>query len=374
MKHWILLIWMTIFSTILVGCWDQRLLKDSSLILAIGYDQLDNKIMTTIAHPLSSLSGPNQSSPPHVSEILSASGDTARDAEVHMERKVPEKFDMSKVKVILLGKELASHGIFSILDSTYRDLRGPLNANVAIIKENAKDALSIKVRESMTISDYYSQLLHTSEQGGITKNENVQGIFPIILSQGKDFVVPYLTIEKEENKARLNGLAMFDDDKFSGTLGLKESSMFLILSDNKKKNLPLNFKVSNNNKKEDINFVSVQVLKIKRKIKIDDTDGNVKAKVKINVNLSIEEYPEDDLYEKKKIEKLNIKIQKNLNELAETTVEKMQKANCDALGIGQRVKAHHLETWKTLNWKKVYPEIPIEVEFTSEIIQHGIIN
>ncbi|MCJ8007657.1 Ger(x)C family spore germination protein [Lederbergia wuyishanensis] len=374
MKYRFPLIWMIIFTSILAGCWDQRLLKDNSLILAIGYDQLDGKIMTTISHPISSQGGPNQSSPPRENELLSSSGDTARDAEVHMERKVPEKFDMSKVKVILLGKELASHGIFSILDSTYRDLRGPLNAKIAIIKQNAKDGLSLNVRESMTISDYYSELLHTSEQGGITKNENVQSIFPIILSEGKDFVVPYMTIEKKENKAKIIGLAMFDDDKFSGTLGLKESSMFLILSDSKKKNLPLNFKVSNKYKKEDKNYVSIQVLKIKRKIKIDDTGGNIKAKVIVDVKLSVEEYPQDNLFDKKKMKQLNNNVQKKLNTLAESTIKKMQTANCDALGIGQKVKAYHYKTWKTLDWKKTYPEIPIEVEFTSEFIQHGIIN
>ncbi|MBS4195434.1 Ger(x)C family spore germination protein [Lederbergia citri] len=374
MNHRFLLIWIIIFTTILAGCWDQRLLKDNSLILAIGYDQMGGKIMATIAHPLASAGGPNQSAPPRETEVLSSSGDTARDAEVHMERKVPEKFDISKVKVLLIGKGLASRGIFPILDSTYRDLRGPLNAKIAITKQNANDALSLNVRESMTISDYYSELLHTSEQGGITKNENVQAIFPIILSEGKDFVVPYLTIVKEEEKAKVIGLAMFDDDKFSGTLGLKESSMFLILSENKKKNLPLNFKISNSEKREDDNFVSIQVLGIKRKIKINTQDGKITANVKVKVKLAIEEYSKDHLFEKKEIDELNKKIGKRLNKLADSTMNKMQKANCDALGIGQRVKAHHLETWKRLDWKKIYPELPVEVDFDSEIIQHGIIN
>ncbi|MBW8349556.1 Ger(x)C family spore germination protein [Bacillus sp. IITD106] len=374
MMHRFLLIWVATLTTILSGCWDQRLLKDNSLILAIGYDQVDDKIMATISHPLASAGGPSKSpSPPSGSELLSSIGNTARNAEVRIERKVPEKFDVSKVKVVLLGRELASQGVFSILDSTYRDLRGPLNAKVVIVKENAKDGLSIKAHESMTVSDYYSELLHTSEQGGITQNANVKTICPIILSEGKDFVVPYLTVGQKD-KAKVIGLAMFDDDKFSGTLGLKESSMYLILSDNVKKTLPLNFKVGNKYKKNDKNFVSIQVLKIKRKIKIDDTDGNIKAKVKIDVKLSIEEYPEDHLYEKKQINQLNKKIQKHLNKLADSTIKKMQKANSDALGIGQRVKAYHHETWKTMDWKKVYSEVPIEVEINSEIIQHGIIN
>ncbi|MBS4219378.1 Ger(x)C family spore germination protein [Bacillus sp. FJAT-49711] len=363
-----------ILSLILASCWDQRLLRDNSLILAIGYDQVDNEIMTTIAHPLTASGGPNQISAPQRSEILSSTGSSARDAEVHMEQKVPEKFDLSKVKVILIGEKLASHGIFPILDSTYRDLRGPLNAKIVVIKENAKEGLSIRVREAMTISDYYSELLHTSEQGGITKNENVQEIFPITLSEGKDFVVPYLTIEKDENKAKVLGVAMFDSDKFSGTLGLKESSMLLVLSDNKKKNLPFNIKISNKHKQELDNFVSIQVQNIKRKIKFHNKDGLVKATVKIDLKLAVEEYPPDHLSKKSKVEDLNKRIERHLNLLAENTIKKMQEANCDALGIGQRLKAHHYQIWKSLDWNQIYPDIPIHAEINTEIIQQGLIN
>ncbi|MCR2822410.1 Ger(x)C family spore germination protein [Lederbergia panacisoli] len=369
-----ILLWVPIVAIILAGCWDQRLLRDNSLILAIGYDKMDNGIMATIAHPLASSGGPTHNSAPQRSEVLSSMGSSARDAEVHMERKVPEKFDLSKVKVILLGKKLASQGIFPILDSTYRDLRGPLNAKIAIVKENAQEGLSIKVREAMTISDYYAELLHTSEQGGITKNENVQEVFPIILSEGKDFAVPYLTIKKEENKAKVIGLALFDDDKFSGVLGLMESSMFLVLSDNKLKNLPFNLKISNNDKKELNNFVSIQVQNIKRKINIQDNNGKIQATVKVNLKLAVEEYPPDHLFKKTKVEDLNKKVEKHLNQLAEKTIKKMQEANCDGLGVGERIKAHHYQTWKSLEWKKIYQDIPIHAEINTEIVQQGLIN
>lgn len=60
--------------------------------------------------------------------------------------------------------------------------------------------------------------------------------------------------------------------------------------------------------------------------------------------------------------------------MAKKTLAKMQEANNDSLGLGERVKAYHHSTWKKTDWKEVYPEIPIEARFNVEIVRHGIIN
>ena len=367
-------IWAAILAIILAGCWDQRLLKEHSLVLAIGYDRTnDEKILKTVTFPKSNRGGGQQSLPLNDSKVLSQTGDTVKDAENHMDQIIPEKFDRSKAKVIFLGKQLASHGIFPTLDSIYRDLRGPLNATLAVFDGKAKDALSAKTGESMLVSDVYSELLDSAEDAGITKNENVQSACPIILSEGKDLVLPYVSL-KQDKLPNVKGLALFNGDRFTGTLNIKETSMFLILSDQKPKGTTLNLKISSDKKKHEKNFVNIAVRGNKRNIKVNVKNGQIHAKVNVKLEVEIDEYAIEHLNEEKEVKDLSRRIENKLNKIAKKTLAKMQEANNDSLGLGEKVQAYHHSTWKKNDWKKVYPEIPIEAAFHVKIIRHGIIN
>ncbi|RWR11646.1 Ger(x)C family spore germination protein [Siminovitchia fortis] len=375
MIHRLTFIWAAILAIILAGCWDQRLLKDHSLVLAIGYDKgNDEKLIKTVTLPKNNSGVSQQNTTSNESKVLSTTGDTVKDAENKMDQSISEKFDRSKTKVILLGERMASQGIFSTLDSIYRDLRGPLIAKMAVFDGKAKDALSVKTDDSMLVSDVYSELLDSAEEQGITKNENVQTACPIILSKGKDLVLPYISLQREKNVPKVEGLALFNGDRVTGKLNIKETSMFLILSDQNTKGIILNLKVRNDQKKHDKNFVNIAVRHNKRKVKVNANKGHIDAKVNVHLEVEVDEYPIDHLNKEKEVKALAKRIENRLNKLAKKTLAKIQEANNDSLGLGERVKAYHHSTWEKTDWKEVYPEIPIEARFNVEIVRHGIIN
>ncbi len=367
-------IWAAILSIILAGCWDQRLLKEHSLVLAIGYDRgNDNKLIKTVTFPKNNSDSSQLNAPVNKSNVLSMTGDTVKDAEKHMDQSIPEKFDRSKAKVILLGERLASQGIFSTLDSIYRDLRDPLNATLAIFDGNAKDGLSVKTGNSMLVSDVYSELLDSAEKGGVTKNENVQTACPIILSKGKDLVLPYVGL-RDEKEVIVKGLALFHGDRLTGQLNIEETGIFLVLSDQKTKGATLNFKIRNDQKDPDKNFVNVAVRKNTRKVDINTNKGHITTKVIVDIEVEVDEYALDHLNEEKEVRALAKRIESRLSKLANKTLTKMQEAKNDSLGLGERVKAYHHSTWKKIDWKKIYPETPIDATFNVKIVRHGIIN
>ncbi|GIN90197.1 hypothetical protein J22TS1_12480 [Siminovitchia terrae] len=75
-------IWAAILSIILAGCWDQRLLKEHSLVLSIGYDRgNDEKLIKTVTFPKNNNDSSQQSAPVNKSKVLSMTGDTVKDAE-----------------------------------------------------------------------------------------------------------------------------------------------------------------------------------------------------------------------------------------------------------------------------------------------------
>lgn len=359
---------------LLTGCWDERLLKEHILILTVGYDLADeNKLMKTVAFPNQTKSGP-QGGPPEETETITVTGNTVKDAEIITEQYAPETFDRSKAKVILVGEDLAKIGMYPTLDSIYRDLRAPLSAKIAIVEGEAKDALEIKQKYSLLTSDFYANLIGTSERAGLIKSEDLQSICPVLLGEGKDIALPSIALNESKTSAKLSGLSLFSGDKLTGTLDLNQSIMFLLLTDQTTKRTKLNLQVTEDKKEYPKNYVDFSIRNMKRKIKIDTKNDEIKADIDIHLQIEIDEYAEDHVSHKKKAKKLKEQIIRQLTKLAEETLKEMQEANSDTLGIGERVKAYHFQTWKTIKWEEVYPKIEIKPSFTIKIIRHGIIN
>lgn len=287
---------------------------------------------------------------------------------------MPQKFDRSKAKVMLLGKSIADNGIFPPLDSVYRDPRGPLGALIAIVDGDAEDALKIPQTYSLLTSDFYLDLLTSAAESGIIKMENIQSICPSLLSSGSDITLPLIGLKEDDESAYIKGLALFSEDKMTGTLNTKEAAMLLLLTNTSKGEKSFNFKVNNLTGDQEENYVNFIVRKAKRKLKVICDEGNVKAKLKFRIRLEIDEYSYDHLTDMSKVKVLTKKLENKLTSLAETTIDKLQAANNDSLGIGQKVKAYHHSTWKQVDWKEEYPKIPIEINFDVEIVRHGIVN
>lgn len=357
---------------LITGCWDQKLLKDIGIVSVIGVDVNEKKdVILTVALPVSTKGQNTQAE----SVIISANGVSTKNARERLANKVSETFDPSKSRVFLFGDQLSKNqGIFSVMDSYYRDSSGPIDANVAIVKGLAKDALSIYPAEKPLRSEYYHGLLNSSVESGLIKNENIQTTFSKMSTDGRDVLIPYLTLLKEEQRAKIIGLAMFDREMQTGELSPKESRMFLILNGNPSKKSTLTLKVHKNEKTKSSNYININVLHLKRKVNISEKAGQIQAEIVLNLKLGVKEYPKDHLNNRSRVQQLNKATQKELTKLSERVVTKMQKANCDGLAIGLRVKAFHNQTWKKLNWDKEYPQLPIKVVIHTEIIEHGVID
>jgi len=360
---------------ILCSCWDRRLLKEHSLILAIGYDLNENgTISKSVSLPKESANKAAQEQMPNESETITTIGHTVSDADIELERYLSQNFDRSKARVLLIGEDLAKHGIFPTLDSMYRDPRGPLGASVAIVSKRAEDGLKIEEKQAFLMSEFYYDLLTTSERSGIIKKENVQSICPLLLSRSRDVVLPHIELDDEGNTANINGLALFTGDKMTGTLTLQHSIMLLILMDEFKEHIKLNIKIDEDHKDKVKNFVTFAIRKSKRKFRVYEESGQIKTDINLKLQVEIDEYPHDELYKKKEVKQLEKKIKKEITKLGKETIKQIQEANSDTLGIGDKVKAHYYDTWKQINWHDIYPEVPITANFDIDIIQHGIIN
>ncbi|WP_113927874.1 Ger(x)C family spore germination protein [Bacillus sp. P14.5] len=328
---------------LLTGCWDQTLLKNTRLILAASFDSSsEERILAGVTTPIVSTAGSVQNSKESV-ELLMSEGLSPRDARLEIDNKTSQKLDASKLLILTIGSELAKRDIYSVLDVFYRDPKSALSSKIAVVDGEAIDVLNNSLDSNLRAGNLLTDLLQSAENNTTVSVEDIQTICAEMFDEGVDFMVPFLTLLPEK-EIKVDGMAMFHDKSFTGkTLEVEESRLFLLLKDKVGKTVPFSYKIRFHEKET---FVSFKVKSHKTDLKVVPSSNGIKVPVTLKVEVSIQEFPEDTLMKKSTIDELTKLLQKRLEEDSRKVLEKLHEANCDGLGIGNRVQAFYPEVWK----------------------------
>lgn len=360
-----------LMAVLLSGCWDQQLLKDVRIIDISGLDlEPEGKLRNTSS--VMDVSG-SQSTQKELNEVHSGKGNTTRELRDILDREISGIYSSSKLRVILIGEALAKDGIYPYLDVLFRDPTSALNARIAVVEGSAREAINLKKVGTKLIGEHFNKLIQSMERKTVVPDVNLQLACPSMLTQGNDFAAPYIT--KTETNPTVSGIALFYNDKMTGTLSAEDSLLYLLMADKLAKEANLTLKVENTENQRPENYIAIDIQSLKRRLKINVQDGR-KIKVKLDLKLKVAaiEYPRDHLNEKKYVNPLNKTIGEELTRRAQAITKKIQQANHDGFGIGQRIKAYYPNTWKRLHWPDDYAKVEFEPSVTVQVVNHGIMN
>lgn len=358
---------------LMTGCWDQDLLKNARLLYGGAFDLAPNgKLLSTFV--IRDVPASEQGSPKN--DIIYTVGNTPRETRDKADDQISRHLRAYRNRLILISEELAKQDIYPILDILYRDPKSALNARIGVTKGKAADLLSLKKVGNVLIEEEIDELIKSKEETTTVPKVTVETIYPIMMDPGEDIALPYL-VEKGK-RVEVSRIAMFHSHRFTGLLNPDESTMFLLLKDSRGKLARYTRKVSIPNDHENRNdFLTFNVEKSKRKMKVRVQSGDqITVKLDLKWKLSIVEYPKDRLSDKKVVAQLNQYLSKEMTDLAKETVEKMQKARFDGLGIGRQLMAYHHDIWKKQkeDWGSNYQKVHFAPSIQVEITKKGIIN
>lgn len=370
--------WWTIIPLclLLAGCWDQRPVKELNLIFGVGIDrEEENNLTLTVEIPQEKqgttgggggTEGPTQQAAKSL--VISEQGQTVRDVAYKMDRRIDGALDISKLGVLMIGKESAQNDLYSLLDAYFRNPVSPLNAKLLVVDGRADEFFHQDFKGQTLYSDYFFKLIETAEQESAIPVTNMQLACNLLLDEGSDAVIPLISYNEEQKSAEINGSALFNGRSMSGELTAKETSSFLIMVNQAQQELPLTFGVEG---EEDI---SVMLIDSKAKLKVNmPKGGNPTAIVSVDMKVQVIEYPPQNLDKEKLTKTLNQQMTEGAEKLLQQTVQKMQEANSDTLGIGRRIMAKDPGAFKKLAWGEVYPDMDIKVETKVKIERTGAI-
>ncbi|MBU3569954.1 Ger(x)C family spore germination protein [Priestia aryabhattai] len=356
------------------GCWDQNLMKNAILIQTITFDRTDeDKFSFGISIPdiYSNSLTTGQETIANNSQTLSTIANTPREGRMKLNTEIPGNLDASKNKLILFGEQFAKGDIYPSLDVIWRDPRSSMSAKLAVVKGAAVDILNIKPKLESSISQNILNLIQSTETNTIIPDETIQTLASEMLDPGDDIALPLLKIGHNGTTIDVEGIALFNDRKLTGTLSQGESTLFLLLN-NKRGKYARFTKNINNNKSKMTNFISLNVDNMKRKLNVSvDKDGNVFVNLNLYLELAVEEFPTGNV--PKKLNQLNKKLSKSFTDEAEKVVKKLQEANCDAFGIGRRLIAFHHGSWLKKDKASYFKNVQFKSKVEVEIVRYGIV-
>ncbi|WP_374149470.1 Ger(x)C family spore germination protein [Priestia megaterium] len=356
------------------GCWDQNLMKNAILIQTITFDRTDqDKFLFGISIPdiYSNSLTTGQETIASNSQTLSTIANTPREGRMKLNTEIPGNLDASKNKLILFGEQFAKGDIYPSLDVIWRDPRSSMSAKLAVVKGAAVDILNIKPKLESSISQNILNLIQSTETNTIIPDETIQTLASQMLDPGEDIALPLLKIGHNGTTIDVEGIALFNDRKLTGTLSQGESTLFLLLN-NKRGKYARFTKNINNNKSKMTNFISLNVDNMRRKLNVSvDKDGNVFVNLNLHLELAVEEFPIGNV--PKKLNQLNEELSKSFTSEAGEVIHKLQEANCDAFGIGRRLIAFHHGAWLKKDKASYFKNVKFESKVEVEIVQYGIV-
>ncbi|MFI8687389.1 Ger(x)C family spore germination protein [Rossellomorea sp. NPDC077527] len=367
MKKNRILILFIIGSLTLSGCWDQRLLKNGRLVFSSAFDLTPEGNI----HATSIIRDFKEGVPTNTE--VEADARTIRELRMHMDRKISGTFEPSKNRIFLLGESLAKKDVYDFLDIFYRDPNSSISAKLAVAEGEAGDILRLIEQKNVLISEFLIESITSAESFTGAPKVNLQSVCTTMFDEGKDFFVPLFKIKDEE--VIMDGTALFHKRAMSGTLSVPESTLMLILMNQKGKVARVVTKVDSGHKVNIENYITYNLVDPKTKLKIiSTTPGNIQVELTMKTSASIVEFPQDKLTDKAKIKELEKQIKEHLEKETEEVIQKIQEANSDLLGIGRELIAFHPKDWEQLDWEKEYPTITIKPTIDLKIVGNGIIN
>ena len=359
-------------SSLLSGCWDQEPLREARLAYSIGSDITEENQLQQTIELVKSSSGEQSS---FENEIHSATGHNIRDTSDALKKNVTGNIRYFKYGVQLLGTKILKKGILPYLDVSFRDPTNP----TALVKLIAVDGETSEILEkkkvgNLLIGDFLKKKVKSLEDMSVFPKETLETAATKMLDPGKDFTLPSIKIKGKE--VITNGLALFNNDKLTGHLPLKQSVLFVLLTGKMGTSARITQKLTSDESEKTSDYLTMEISnrKLKRDLKITtDKKGNVYAYIKLQLKVIALEAPRDNLYKMDERKKLNKELSKQLTKEAKKITKKLQKANCDAFGIGRHLIAYHPDLWKKKNWNKDYAKVKFKPEVEVNILYSGVL-
>lgn len=293
--------------------------------------------------------------------VITGNGVSPRAVRQDAELKVEQTLDLSVLATVLVSEDTAKDDIYEYIDIYYRDATNPITSKMAIIQGELKPFFELSEKFQSTTGEFYNRFITSLEDNSMVIPYTVQTGGSILFEQAQDLTLPYIKMD-DENRPVADGIALFSGRSYTGeSLSAKQGVLLNILNESLGRVARLSYL-------HEGSPASILINKSKRKINVSENEIEIVQKIEVVVS----EFPQDHLKDKQIRMKLQQSLSENIEKDMNEIMEKLQKAKCDAIGLGRIVRAYHPSLYKE-DWSEHFSTLKIPVKVDVEIVKTGIL-
>ncbi|MGE6600201.1 Ger(x)C family spore germination protein [Lysinibacillus fusiformis] len=369
------LIFLIFISIMLTGCWSKRELNELAIVIAAGIDKTDEgyEVSVQIINPSEIASKNTSGQSPVIT--YHATGDSVFEAIRKLSTLTPRKAYFAHLNILVIGDNLAKHGINQTIDLFARDPETRNDFSVIVSSSSpAKEILNVLTPLEKIPGNKIRNSLGASEKAwGTTLSVDIDQI--LLGSEWSSYILPTIEIIGEKDVGaeigniekistptilKYSGLAIFKQDKLNGILSEKESKSFNYIDNNVKSTLEI---ISCPN---DTGRLTTEIRSSKAKVTGEFKNGKPKINVRLDISQNVGEVKCNiDLTDNKTIDYINTNTEESVKEQIEETLETIQQYyHTDIFKFGDVLHREDPKEWRKIkkNWSKFFSELPVKVE------------
>lgn len=360
---------------LLTGCWDQLQLSRLRLVDIAGFDLNEESEDVEIQFIVTKLKSAGQGTGEPNSVLTKLKGPSLTEAFGQGEYIDKGPFLGISTRVYLLSQRFASHEPVSelafLLETPYSSISSP----VVVLEGNMHKVLENQMETNKEFTKDLNEFIMSLEKNKFMPTVSMMNFIQSRDDPLEDLALPVLG--DVNTGVGVNGALLFRHGTITGVkLDKEQVRMMMLLLKKELGRQRFTGNLSENSgeqpssdKTKQIHY-GFSVKKKNSKITISH-DSSRLPKVNIQVQLKIIVFELGHGVQKLKpdyVNRMEKELSNHMENMAVATIETMQKANCDVLGIGKQLKAYHPNIWKSLKWRKDYPRVTIEPNFDVQIL------
>lgn len=351
---------------LLTGCWDRLPLRNLHLvdIAALDIDKESGDVVLDFI--VTKLKSAGQGAGDPISQMTELKGPSLVEAVGQGDYTDQAPFLAVNTRIYFISKSFASNNPVPKLAFLINAPYASINTPVVVFDGSISKFLKEKSGNKDAFTKNLNEFILFLDRNGIMANVSMMRLILSPEDPLEDIALPLL--KPINSEIELAGAFLFRQGMSTGKKLSKEQVRMLMLLLGKElggQKFTGNF--SSGNRRIHYGF---SVKKGDSKITVYP-ESNGLPKVKIGVRLRINVFELGEAGKKLKsdyVKRMEKELSKHLEENAEATIETLQKANCDVLGIGKQIKVYHPNIWKSLNWRNDFPRLSIKPNFEVQIL------
>lgn len=341
------------FSLTASGCAaDSRILEDLGMVQTTSYDLLpDGMLSITASIPMAD---PEASAK---REVLTVVAENTKNGRIKMSRETQLILVSGQIRNALYGLSMVKNGIYRYMDTLIRDPSISPELKISIVEGNAGELLRKDYDQHPRTGKYIDHLLEKESSWQTIPRVTILSFLRDLFDDGIDPITPI--IKDMGNSIKINGIALFQDDRYVAKIPADDTMIFAFLKGSFKEG-EINVDLSENGDKKE--YAMLSSLVSGRKLKVSYHNQQIKVRCEIKIMCSILEFLGDlEISNEQDRNKLERRISDKLTRKADSMIALLKQHKVDSLGLGSAVRNKiGYSNWKKMNWREEFPHVEVE--------------